>query len=85
REHPWLPPKDSLESDLLSLGNPKSPHDLGDNDDLIGMNPDGGIFRWESDDPLSGSTKSYSSVFTFLLEEANEAAALFDPDGRERD
>ncbi|MER8786014.1 hypothetical protein NKH60_33465, partial [Mesorhizobium sp. M1006] len=27
-EHPWLPPKDSLESDLLSLGNPKSPHDL---------------------------------------------------------
>lgn len=58
---------------------------LGDNDDLIGMNPDGRVFRWESDDPLSGSIKSYTSVFTFLLEEANEVAALFDPDGREHD
>lgn len=49
------------------------------------MNPDGRVFRWESDGPLSGSIKSYSSVFTFLLEEANEVAALFDADGRERD
>ncbi|MER9837999.1 SMI1/KNR4 family protein [Mesorhizobium sp. M0145] len=65
--------------DVLFIGS------LGDNRNLIGMNPDGRVFRWESDDPLSGSIKSYTSVFTFLLEEANEVAALFDPDGREHD
>ncbi|MGD9868030.1 MAG: hypothetical protein AB7U38_08560, partial [Hyphomicrobiales bacterium] len=27
-ELPWLPPKGSLESDSLNLGNPKSPHNL---------------------------------------------------------
>ncbi|MER9066138.1 SMI1/KNR4 family protein [Mesorhizobium sp. M0074] len=58
---------------------------LGKNRNLIGMNPDGRVFRWESDDPLFGSINSYSSVFTFLLEEGNEVAALFDPDGRRRD
>ncbi|MER8907164.1 SMI1/KNR4 family protein [Mesorhizobium sp. M0854] len=65
--------------DVLFIGS------LGDNRNLIAMNPDGRVFRWESDDPLLGSINSYSSVFTFLLEEANEAAALFDPDGRRCD
>jgi hypothetical protein len=65
--------------DVLFIGS------LGDNNDLIGMNPDGRVFRWESDDPFSGSAKSYSSVFTFLLEEANEVAVLFDRYGRRHD
>lgn len=58
---------------------------LGDRG-LIGARPNGGVFHWESDNNiLLGCLKSYSSVFTFLLEEANEAAALFGPDGHKRD
>ena len=66
----------SAPDDVLFVGS------LGHNRDLIGMNPDGRVFQWVS--TLSGSAKSYSSVFTFLLEEANKAEALFDPHGRER-
>ncbi|WP_164783932.1 MULTISPECIES: SMI1/KNR4 family protein [unclassified Mesorhizobium] len=63
----------SAPDDVIFIGS------LGDNRNLIGMNPDGSVFRWESD------VKSYSSVFAFLLEEANEEAALFNPDGRRRE
>ncbi len=65
--------------DLLFVGS------LGENRNLIAMNPVGTVFRWKSDDPVSNSTKSYSSVFTFLLEEADRVVALFDGDGRRRD
>lgn len=65
--------------DILFVGS------LGRKRDLIGMNPNGRVFQWASNDPLSVSAKSYSSVFTFLLEEANRVVALFDEDGRRRD
>lgn len=69
----------SAPDDMIFLGS------LGKDRRLVGARPNGGVFLWESDNTLSGAVKSYSSVFTFLLEEAIEAAALFGPDGRRRE
>lgn len=65
--------------DVIFLGS------LGKNRQLVGARPDGGVFLWEGDDTFPILSKSYSSVFAFLLEEATNAATLFGPDGRRRD